>query len=156
MPQLPDRIAGALLVIAACLCWSSGGILVRLLNLDAIVIVFWRSLFMAVTVALGLLVVHRSRAPAVIAAVRWPGLLSGFLLSGAFIGYILSLSFTHVANTMILMSASPLVAAVLGRLLLKERLSSTTALAIGVAMVGIAIMFSHGIAAGSLAAKQGP
>ena len=47
MPQLPDRIAGALLVTAACLCWSSGGILVRLLNLDAIVIVFWRSLFMA-------------------------------------------------------------------------------------------------------------
>jgi hypothetical protein len=46
MPQPPDRIAGALLVGAACLCWSSGGILVRLLDLD--VIVFWRSLFMAV------------------------------------------------------------------------------------------------------------
>ena len=150
MPQLPDRVTGALLVAAACVCWSSGGILVRLLDLDAIVIVFWRSLFMAAAVALTLLVVHRQKAPAVIAAVRWPGLLSGVLLSGAFIGYILSLSFTSVANTMILMSASPLVAAVLGRLLLKERLSSTTALAIGVAMVGIAIMFSHGIAAGSL------
>jgi drug/metabolite transporter (DMT)-like permease len=59
MPQLPDRVAGALLVTAACLCWSSGGILVRLLDLDAIVIVFWRSLFMAMAVALGLLVVHR-------------------------------------------------------------------------------------------------
>ena len=150
MPQLSDRVAGALLVAAASLCWSSGGILVRLLDLDAIVIVFWRSLFMAVSVALGLLVVHRSQAPAVAVAVGWPGLLSGFLLSGAFIGYILSLSFTSVANTMILMSASPLVAAVLGRLILKERLSATAALAIGVAMMGIAVMFSHGIAVGSL------
>jgi hypothetical protein len=32
MPQPPGRIAGALLVGAACLCWSSGGILVRLLD----------------------------------------------------------------------------------------------------------------------------
>lgn len=150
MPQLPDRVTGALLVAAACVCWSSGGILVRLLDLDAIVIVFWRSLFMAAAVALTLLVVHRQKAPAVIAAVRWPGLLSGVLLSGAFIGYILSLSFTQVANTMILMSASPLVAALLAWLFLKEPLSQATALAIAMAMVGIAVMFSHGIAAGNL------
>jgi drug/metabolite transporter (DMT)-like permease len=150
MPRMPDRVTGALLVAGACLCWSSGGILVRLLELDAIVIVFWRSLFMAAAVALALLVVHRRQAPRVIAAVRWPGLLSGVLLSGAFIGYILSLSFTQVANTMILMSASPLVAAVLAWLFLKEPLSRATALAIAMAMVGIAVMFSHGIASGSL------
>lgn len=150
MLQLPDRITGALLVAAACLCWSSGGILVRLLDLDAIVIVFWRSLFMALAVASGLLIGYGRRAPAVITGVGWPGLLSGALLSSTFIGYILSLSYTQVANTMILMSASPLVAAVLAHLLLKERLGLATAYAIGLAMIGIAVMFSHGIAAGNL------
>ena len=150
MLQLPDRITGALLVAAACLCWSSGGILVRLLDLDAIVIVFWRSLFMALAVASGLLIGYGRRAPAVITGVGWPGLLSGALLSSTFIGYILSLSYTQVANTMILMSASPLVAAVLAHLLLKERLGRATAYAIGLAMIGIAVMFSHGIAAGNL------
>lgn len=147
---LPDRIAGALLVAGACLCWSSGGILVRLLDLDAFVIVFWRSLFMALAVASGLLIGYGRKTPTVIAAVGWPGLLSGALLSATFIGYILSLSFTQVANTMILMSASPLVAAALAHLLLKERLARSTAYAIGVAMVGIAVMFSHGIAAGNV------
>lgn len=150
MPQLPGRVTGVLLVTGACLCWSSGGLLVRLLDLDAFVIIFWRSLFMATAVALALLVVHQRKAPAVIAAVRWPGVLSGVLLSGAFIGYVSSLTFTQVANTMILMSASPLVAAVLARLILKEPLSRATVAAIIVAMVGIAIMFSHGISAGSL------
>lgn len=150
MLKLSDRVAGALLVAAACLCWSSGGLLVRLLDLDAIVIVFWRSLFMALAVASGLLIGYGRRAPAVLAAVKWPGILSAALLSATFIGYILSLSFTQVANTMILMSASPLVAAVLAHLILKERLGRTAIYTIGAAMVGIAMMFSQGISAGSL------
>jgi drug/metabolite transporter (DMT)-like permease len=149
MAQLSDRAAGALLVAGACLCWSSGGILVRMLALDGLVIVFWRSLFMALAVGLALVVVHGRQAPARIAAVGWHGLLSGVLLSGAFIGYIVSLTLTQVANTMVLMSASPLVAAVLARLILKERLSGATVVAITVAMTGIAVMFGHGIAAGS-------
>ncbi len=150
MPRLPDRVAGVLLIAAACLCWSSGGILVRMLDLDGIVIAFWRSLIMAAAVATGLVIGYGRQAVAVIAAVQWPGFLSGALLSGAFVGYILSITFTEVANTMILMSVSPLVAAVLAHLILKERLDRPTIGAIGVAMVGIAIMFSHGIATGSL------
>ena len=150
MPGLSERAGGALLVAAACLCWSSGGILVRLLDLDGGVIVFWRSLFMASAVTLGLLMVHGRRTPAVIAAVGWPGLLSGLLLSGMFLGYILSLTRTQVANTMILMSASPLVAAVLARLILHEALRRPTVAAIGVAMVGIALMFGHGAATGNI------
>jgi drug/metabolite transporter (DMT)-like permease len=150
MAQLSDRAAGALLVAGACLCWSSGGILVRMLALDGLVIVFWRSLFLAVTVALALAVVYRRQAPARIAAVGWHGVLSGILLGGAFVGYILSLTLTQVANTMVLMSASPLVAAVLARLVLKEPLGRATAVCIGVAMTGILVMFGHGVAAGSL------
>lgn len=147
---LSDRATGALLVAGACLCWSSGGILVRLLDVQGAAVVFWRSLFMAVAVALGLVAVHRRRAFRLVLAVGWPGVLSGLLLALAFLGYILSLTHTQVANTLVLMSASPLVAALLARLLLQERLDRTTVLAIGVAMLGIAVMFGHGIAAGSL------
>lgn len=150
MPALSARTRGALLVAGACLCWSSGGILVRLLDLDGGTILFWRSSFMALAVTIGLLAAHGRQAPAVIAAVGWPGLLSGFLLGGMFLGYILSLTRTQVANTMILMSASPLVAAVLARVILHEVLNSRTVIAIGVAMVGIAVMFGHGAATGSV------
>lgn len=147
---LSDRATGALLVAGACLCWSSGGILVRLLEVQGLAVVFWRSLFMVLAVALGLFAVHRRRAFGVVIAVGWPGVLSGLLLALTFLGYILSLTYTQVANTMVLMSASPLVAALLARLLLQERLDGTTALAIGVAMLGIAVMFGHGVVAGSL------
>ena len=151
MPALSSRARGALLVAGACLCWSSGGVLVRLVDLDGGAILFWRSSFMALAIALGLLAAHGRQAPAVIAAVGWPGLLSGLLLSGMFLGYILSLTRTQVANTMILMSAAPLVAAVLARVILHEVLNPRTVVAIGVAMVGIAVMFGHGAATGSVA-----
>lgn len=151
MPALSARARGALLVAGACLCWSSGGILVRLVDMDGGAILFWRSSFMALAVTIGLIAGHGRQAPAVIAAVGWPGLLSGVLLSGMFFGYILSITRTQVANTMILMSASPLVAAVLARLILHEVLNRRTVIAIGVAMVGIAVMFGHGAATGNVA-----
>lgn len=150
LPRFSGRATGVLLVTGACLCWSSGGILVRLLEMDGAAIAFWRSLFMAVAVASGLVVIYRRRMLGVVGAVGWPGVLSGMLLAVAFLGYILSLSHTQVANTLVLMSVSPLIAAALAWLLLKEPLSRPTALSIAAAMIGIAVMFWHGMGAGSL------
>ena len=47
-------------MVAAAVCWSTRGLLVRMLSFrDAWEIVFWRSLFMAIFVAGTLFVIHR-------------------------------------------------------------------------------------------------
>ena len=51
-------------MLIAPVCWSTGGLFVRLLSFqDAWEIVFWRSLFMALFVAIALAVMHRARMP---------------------------------------------------------------------------------------------
>lgn len=147
---LSPRLYGAALVVAATVCWSSGGILVRLVEADGWVIVFWRALFMALTIAGYLAVRHRRGAVGAVRTMGWAGVLSGLLLAGCFVFYILSLTRTEVANTVVLMSASPLVAALLGRLLLREPLSGRTLAAIATAFAGIAYMVAGGLGQGSL------
>ena len=60
---------------------------------------------------------------------RWPrtapwdgrASVSGLLLAGSFVLFILAITRTTVANAVVLQSAAPLVSAVLGRVFLKER-----------------------------------
>jgi drug/metabolite transporter (DMT)-like permease len=141
-----------LFMIVAPICWSSGGLLVRLLSFrDAWEIVFWRSSFMAAFVALTLAVMHGRRTAASVAAVGWPGVLSGLFLAGQFFLFIASLTRTTVANTFVLMSVSPFLAAIAGRLWLHEPVPLRTWLAIAAALAGMVVMFSDAIDAGRFA-----
>ena len=140
-----------LFMIVAAICWSSGGILVRQLSItNTWEIVFWRSLFMAAFVAGVLLVMHGRRMPRAVLAVGRPGLLSGLFLSGTFFFFIASLTHTTVANTFVLMSVSPFLAAISGRLVLKEPVPARTWLAMAVAFAGIVVMFGDAIDSGRL------
>jgi drug/metabolite transporter (DMT)-like permease len=145
------RRAIAFMVVAA-LCWSSGGYLVRQLSITgAWEIVFWRSLFMALFVAGVLLVIHGRDMPRAVAAVGVPGLLAGTFLAGTFFFFIGSLMRTSVANTNVLMSVSPFLAALAARWILKEPVPLRTWLAMVVAFAGIVIMFAGSLDAGRLA-----
>ncbi len=141
-----------LFMVIAALCWSSGGILVRQLSItNAWEIVFWRSLFMALFVVGVLLVMHGRRMPRAVAAVGIPGLLAGVFLAGTFFFFIASLTRTTVANTFVIMSASPFLAAIAGRLFLREPVPARTWFAMAVASAGIVVMFADSLDAGRLA-----
>jgi len=138
-------------MIVAAVCWSTGGILVRQLSItNTWEIVYWRSLFMAAFVPGVLLVMHGRRMPLAVRSVGWPGVLSGLFLSGTFFFFIASLTHTTVANTFVLMSVSPFLAALSGRLVLKEPVPARTWIAMTVAFAGIVIMFADAIDSGRL------
>lgn len=106
-------------MVAAGLYWSTGGILVRSVAVtNAWEVVFWRTFFMAMFIALFLTVRYHSRAITPITAIGLPGVVAGALLASASILFILSVMRTTVANALILMSTSPFVAALFGRLFL--------------------------------------
>lgn len=67
-------------------------------------------------------------------------LAAGVLLGLHFIGWIESLYHTSVASASVLVTTNPLFVAVLGFMLLGERLSAPTAAAIGVAVGGAALI----------------
>ena len=132
---------GVLLVLAAGVLWSTVGLGVRLIE-DALVwqILFYRS----VSLSVFLYLVIRWRSPqgvwAQVRACGWAGEIGGLALVAAYAGGIYAIQATSVANAMLLFATAPFMAAVLGRLVLGEAVRRATWGAIGVALIGIAVM----------------
>ena len=144
-----NRPRGIALMLGAGLCWSLGGIIVRSLTLtDVWEIVFWRAFFMVAFLAVLLLALRRRGAISSVRGIGVVGMLSGACLAAQIYFFILALSNTTAANTFVLMSLSPLFAALAGWLFLRERVAWHTWIAIAFALGGIAVMFGEGISNG--------
>ena len=63
-----SRLRGALLILAATLCWSTSGVFVRSVSADPWTIVFWRSLALALMLAAYIGLRHGRQAPALFRA----------------------------------------------------------------------------------------
>ena len=139
--------AVVLMIVAATL-WSIAGVVTRFLSPELraegrFEITFWRSVFAALTVAAYLLFVRREGLRPVFAT-GWPGLASGALWAVMFVFFMLALTLTTVANTLLVMSIGPLLTALLARIVLHVPVPGRTWLAITAAMIGMAWMFAHG------------
>ena len=140
---------GIALIVGACLCWSSAGVLVRSMEVhDGWKITFWRSLFMTLFLLGVISFQHGRRLPERMRAMGWPGIVTGLLFALMFISFILALSTTTVANTLVLGSVSPFVAALFGRIFLGEAVLPRTWIAMIAALGGIVVMFYDSLTGG--------
>ena len=141
---------GMLLVAAAALVWSSGGLIARLVATDPWTTTFWRCFFSATFLTLVVGGLERRGPLAQWRRIGWPGLVVAVCLATASTLFILSLSRTSVANTLILMSVGPWVAGALGWLVLGERVSPLTWATMTIAVAGVVVMVSGSFGAGRL------
>jgi drug/metabolite transporter (DMT)-like permease len=149
-PAAATRRRGALLVACAAACWSSGGLIARLVGTDPWTTNFWRSLCAALFLS-GVLWIARRRS--ILAQWREGGtavLAVAVCMSLASTCFIFSLAYTSVANTLILMSTGPYVAGILGWLVLGERVALRTWVTMGVALAGAVVMVSSSYSRGSV------
>jgi DME family drug/metabolite transporter len=138
-------------VVLAGLCWSTGGVLVKLVEAaDALQIVLWRSLFVVPVVAGFMAVRSQGAVLPKLRAVGWNGLLGGLCLTGAFVAWVHALKLTTVANAAFMLASMPFLAALLARLLLGEAVRRTTWIAMAVATLGIAVIAVPGFGPGGL------
>lgn len=147
---------GVGLVAGGAVCWSFGGLVVRSLEASAWEVVFWRSAVMAVVVGLYLAIWHRPAALYGLRHALGAMLLSGLCLSGAFVGFILALKETTVANVLVVTASAPLMAALMARVILREPVRWNTWLAMLAALAGVGLMVNdslstHGFAGSLLA-----
>ena len=143
------RRLGIALMLGAGLCWSLGGIIVRKLTLaNPWEIVFWRAFFMVAFLGALLLVLRGRNTAACIRAIGRAGVVAGACLALQIYCFILALQNTTTANTFVLMSLSPLAAALAGALFLHERVTRRTWAIITIALTGIAIMFGDSLNSG--------
>ena len=143
--------SGVGLVFLAGVVWSVQGLLIRqIADAGPWVILFWRSAGMVPVLLIWIWAGSGGRPLQQIRAVGWPGLIGGMGLVAAFAGAIYSFQTTSVANAVLLFTASPFFAALLGRVLLGEAVSPLTWAAIGLAVLGVGVMVGGGIAGGTL------
>lgn len=136
-------------MVIAPLLWSIAGVVTRNLSPELQLhgrfeITFWRSVFAATFVGGFLLLVRRDFTGALTRAGR-PGLLSGCMWATMFICFMLALTLTSTANTLIVLAVAPLITAILARAILKTPIPLRTWLAIATAMAGIIWMFAGGL-----------
>jgi drug/metabolite transporter (DMT)-like permease len=130
-------------VACAALCWSSGGLLARLVTTSPWTTTLWRSLFAALFLAL---VLGIMRGRGIVAQWREGGrpvLVVAVCMALASTCFILSLAHTSVANTLILMSTGPYVAGLLGWMVLGERVALRTWVTMGIALAGAVVMVAN-------------
>ena len=140
------RRAIGLMIVAATL-WSIAGVVTRHLTPSLQVdgrfeITFWRSLFAALFVG-GYFVLVRREGWRPLLATGWPGLISGLMWAVMFIAFMLALTFTTVANTLLVLSLGPLITALLARAVLRVPIAPRTWAAIAAATTGIVWMATH-------------
>ncbi len=144
-------LAGAMLVLAAGLCFSLAGLFMRWMETgDPWQVLIYRSaatlIFVICFMAWRL---GGSPLPA-IRALGWKGPFAGAALASAMMLFIVALTLTTVFNTVMMICIAPILTALLGRLVLGEAVRPVTVLAMLIALVGVAIMVHSGLETGDL------
>ena len=139
-----------MLVACAAVCWSSGGLIARLVTTTPWTTSLWRSLFASLFLAAVLWIV---RGRSILAQWRDGGrqvLAVAVCMALASTCFIFSLAHTSVANTLILISTGPYVAGLLGWLMLGERVAPRTWATMAVALAGAVVMVSDSYHRGTI------
>ncbi len=132
-----SRPLGLVLMFIAPVLWSTAGVVTRHIErATPFELVFWRSLFDFLFVALALAALRRNPF-----RMTWPGLASGGLWAIMFTAFMIALTLTSTANTLVVMSVAPLLTALLARAFLSDPIPMGTWIAVGAAFVAIAWIF---------------
>ncbi len=135
---------GALLVFASAFFWSFAGTVARFLEVqDSWAVVFWRCLFGGLFLLAFMLLRDGPRGTvSLFRNMGWPGITVGLCFTIASSAFIVAISYTTVANVMLLGAGVPLFAALITWLVFREPVSLLTWVAIALVISGVAIMVS--------------
>jgi len=133
--KAPSFTKALFLTLAAPICWSLGGVGIRLISAPSMTIVSYRSAFMFFSLLFFLLIRDKKNILATFRNAGLKGLVSGLLCGTTFVCFVNALAYTTVARTLVLQGTAPIFAAVIGVLFIRERVS---ALGWGVVVISVA------------------
>ena len=144
MSGLREQQLGALLVFGSAAVWSFGGVIARFLSVtDSWVIVFWRSFFAATFLFASMLWRDGWRGTwQLFCSMGSAGCAVALCVTTASTAFVVALSYTTVANILLMQAGVPLFAALMGFVLFREQVAGTTWLAIAAVIAGVGIMVS--------------
>lgn len=146
MKDTSQQLRGILLTGLGVLILTPDSLLIRLVGVETPVLLFWRGLFQFAAIALFLCVQYRGCLRAPMRSMGRAGWLVALGYAAGNILFISSIRLTSVANTLLMVSLSPLLGAAFTRWFLKESVPRRTWVAALVGVVGVAVILSGGFA----------
>jgi len=134
------RRRGQIYVALAAVAWSTAGVLQRQLDLDTATQVFGRAVFAAAALLAYVAVIERGRVARAFRSIGLAGVAVALCVATASAGFIAALNHASVARVLFLLAASPVMAAVLARVVLGEPITRRTGWALALALGGITLM----------------
>jgi drug/metabolite transporter (DMT)-like permease len=134
------RRRGQLFVALAALAWSSAGVLQRELSVGTTTQLAGRALFACVALAGFVAVSNRGRTIVAFRSMGTAGFAVAICTAIASGSFIVALNHATVANVLFLQAAAPIAAALLAWIALGESITGRALVAMGVALLGVALM----------------
>ncbi|MCC5856541.1 MAG: DMT family transporter [Ectothiorhodospiraceae bacterium] len=127
---------------------SFDALLVRLAVAGPWDVIFWRGLFMALSLTLALRLLRRRWTWQELTSGGWPAGISAVGFALTLMLFVLAVLNTRVANVVVILAAAPLFAALLSGVFLREWVPVRTWLAMAVCIGGILIVFAGSLGFG--------
>ncbi len=141
MKSLNSYQRGLLMTAIGVLILTPDALLIRLVETDHWTLVFWRSLFSAACLFILSAFIEKNNPVKAFQRIVKNGLLCALLFSGNNVFFVLSITHTTAANTLVILASMPFIGAVLTVVLLRKNMPLRTWLAIFLCMIGIVIVF---------------
>ena len=141
MSQLNSHQRGVLMTVFGVLVLTPDALLVRLVETDHWTLLFWRALFAGISLFVLNSIIERSSPIKAISDLFKNGLFPTLLFAGSNICFVISITHTVVANTLVILASMPFIAAVLTVGLNHRNLAFRTWIAIFLAITGIVVVF---------------
>jgi drug/metabolite transporter (DMT)-like permease len=147
-----SRAAGVVLVLAAAVLWSTGGVGIKSLDGPPLAVAGWRGFFALPVLATIALLRVRAAGDAAFAPLRkpwaWMGAASYALMV---ICFVVATKWTTAANAIFLQYTSPVYVALLSWPLLRERVTWVDGVACAGVLAGMALFFAGELSASAQA-----
>jgi drug/metabolite transporter (DMT)-like permease len=148
--KIDGHLKGAVLTGTGILILSPDALLIRLIDADIWTILFWRGLLCGITMILIGLFIDRPKGIKQLFKIEWPELQVISVTACMHFLFVLAILNTAVANTLVIMSISPLLSALLSLLILHEQVARRTWFTTIAVFFGLAMIFSQSIGGGTL------
>ena len=142
MPVLSQHTKGLIITALGVLLISPDGLLTRLILVDHWTLIFWRALFLSFGMWLIVSLKYPNKAWAKYKSLGRGGAIMVLIYAMGTISFIVAITHTSVANTLIILSTTPLFAAIIGWVFLRESIPARTWCAILLVGIGIYVISS--------------
>ncbi|MBL4613346.1 MAG: DMT family transporter [Magnetovibrio sp.] len=150
MQHWSDQAKGLFLAIVGVLVITPDALLVRLVSVDEWSLLFWRGLFTGLALTLYMVLRDRRKPQIPFRDMSKRGWLVGILYAINTILFIVSLTHTSVANTLVILSTAPIFAAIMSRAFLHEQVPMRTWVMSIIGVLCIGAIMGEGLGQGSL------